>query len=288
MSSSHRPDTPIILHALYNPHQPFSLILFGEAGESGSIPISEKKDSEPHHPFASSAEHLSNLIKFNLQQGTEQPATTNNLYKIEFPTAKGEIVASPEFISQHGIEQREPDSSAFFQVPVVVCQSEHLFHLPEGNPSSWIDGGSLRFWRGCASLAREMVIRGRYLPSSGIYQNGGVCTRWKLISSSYDEHRIASLARAMPPIQQNFLRYAEGSKLTGRKDAVILFIESIIARIIFLTTQTNPEDLITNFTPIERLKYSQELTALYYLQGIRKAQDADHESADHQRMEREI
>ncbi|HWQ65031.1 MAG TPA: DEAD/DEAH box helicase [Methanospirillum sp.] len=271
MSSSHRSDTPIILHALYNPHQPFSFILFGEDKDSGSIPISGGTDSGPNHPFASSAEHLSALIKLNLKEGREQSAPCNSSCKVEFPIAKGEIVVSPEFASLHRITQREPDSSAFFQVPVVVCQSELLFHLPEGNPSgAWIDGGSLRFWRACSRLAREMVIRGRYLPSSGIYQNGGVCTRWKLIPSSYDEHRIDSLARVMPPIQQSFLRYAEGSRITGRKETVILFIESIIARIIFLTTQTHPEDLISRFTPIERLKYSQELTALYYLQGYER------------------
>lgn len=272
LSSSHRSDTSIILHALYNPHQPFSLTLFGEDENSVSIQVSDGTGSGPYHPFASSAEHLSALIKSSqIKEGGEHPTVSHGSCKIEFPTANGKIIASPEFVSQHKIDQREPDSSAFYQVPVVICQTELLFSLPEEDPSGpWINGGSLRFWRACVSLAREMVIRGRYLPSSGIYQNGGVCTRWKLIPSSYDEHRIDSLARAMPPIQQSFLRYAEGSKISGRKETVILFIESIIARIIFLTTQTDPEDLISRFTPIERLKYSQELTALYYLQGYER------------------
>ncbi len=273
MSSSHRSDTRTILHALYNPHQPFSLILFGEEGNPEAERSVVKTDTVSDHPSACDAEYLTSLIRSELnQKGNERSSEFQaSSCRIELPTSNGILITSPEYGSSARISQTSPDELTLFQVPVLLCQPELLIALPESNPSDlWVGGGALRFWRMCALLAREMVIRGRFLPSSGVYQNGGVCTRWKLLPSSYDLHRIDQLTKAMPPIQQRFLKTAEGGPKFTRTETITLFIESVIARIIHCSEEKDPVDLISNYSPIERLKFSQELTALYYLQGCER------------------
>nr|WP_319537984.1 DEAD/DEAH box helicase [uncultured Methanospirillum sp.] len=273
MSSSHRSDTRTILHALYNPHQPFSLILFGEEDNPGTGSSAVNAGSGQDHPFASNAEYLTSLIGSGLKQKRAEQSTERQASscQIEFPTSKGILITSPERRSRAEISQTTPDALTLFQVPVLLCQPELLISLPESSSSGlWIEGGSLRFWRTCALLAREMVIRGRFLPSSGVYQNGGICTRWKLLPSSYDSQRINQLAKTMAPIQQHFLKSSEGGSKFSRTDTITLFIESVIARIIRCSEEGDPIDLISNYSPIERLKYAQELTVLYYLQGCER------------------
>ena len=273
MTSSHRSDTRTILHALYDPHHPSSLILFREEENSVSFRSATIAGAVETHPFARDTEYLSSLISSDLKRKridlhTECQAS---LCRIVFPTAKETVITSQECGLRSDITQATPDGLTIFQVPVLLCQPELLVAISDsGSSDVWVEGGTLRFWRTCALLAREMVIRGRYLPSTGVYQNGGVCTRWKILPSSYDTHRIDLLARAMPPIQRQFLKNADGCSNFSRVETISIFIESVIARIISQSEERDHVDLISNYSPIERLKYSQELTALYYLQGCER------------------
>jgi SNF2 family DNA or RNA helicase len=259
----------IVLHTLYNPHNPMDIILCGEKGIpalSGRISPGINETGIPH-PFAADAFNIRSL----LQPWYPDPLPRDTTFSLEFPSDGTILIGSPEW---HSLVDRMPPSPStlvFCTMPVIISPVDLLFSLPqETDPGErkFIPGGSLRFWKIAGELACEMVRRGRYLPAAGVYRNGGICTRWKLVPSSYDLARIDMLARAMPYNQQRFLEYAtDGDHGWNRRDAVILFIESMIMRIVTRSERVEPFDPGSSLTPIEQLKNAQELTALYYLQG---------------------
>lgn len=198
------------------------------------------------------------------------PVSSNPSCRLEFPSSKSGLIGSPERSCILSQNSETPESLIFCIVPVIRSPLDLLLLLPDSSASDlgWIEGGSLRFWKTAALLAMEMVERGRYIPSIGTYRNGGFCTQWKITPSSYDSYRIDLLSRSMPPYQQRFLEYAgESSNPVKKRTSVILFLEAMISSIIRRSEQTDFQDPGSSFTPIERLKYAQELTALYYLQG---------------------
>ncbi|MDD1729757.1 MAG: DEAD/DEAH box helicase [Methanospirillum sp.] len=192
---------------------------------------------------------------------------------IEFPISGSLLVSSPERMKLLSLPPANPEKVSHFRVPALQYPIDLLLHFSRYAPAIplWVEGGTLRFWQSVVSLAQEMVIRGRYLPAIGTYQNGGICTRWKICPSAYDTQRINLLAKAISPLQLGFQRNLDESAIQVRKNETITtFLESLISRIINLAEQHDLQDPASRYTPIERLKYAQELTALYFLQGYER------------------
>ncbi len=122
-----------------------------------------------------------------------------------------------------------------------------------------------------SALTRELILQGRYLPTVGTYRNGGICTEWRPLFSSYDLSRIDRIAAAMPPVQKRCL--SSGTD-TGHRikpgPAIRLWIKKFLNQILVQSGQQNPVDPGTSLSPMERLRHAQELTALYFLQGYER------------------
>lgn len=259
----------IVLHSLYNPHNPMELVLFGEnctPDNSDRISVLNLENVPPH-PFASDRADIRSLVHpFFSEQLSQDISCT-----LEFPSDGTFICGSPERSVTLNQDPITPDTWVTCEIPAITSLIDLLLFLPAIDGSDihgYTPGGSLHFWGIVSDLACEMVRRGRYLPCTDIYRNGGICTRWRIVPSSFDLSRIDVIARSMPPYQQRFLRSGTGgADGLSRRTAVILFLEAMIMRIMARSEEREDRDPGVSFTPIERLKSAQELTALYYLQG---------------------
>ncbi|MFH0968413.1 MAG: DEAD/DEAH box helicase [Methanobacteriota archaeon] len=262
----------IVLHALYNPRNPLELILFGEncTPENSERVSQVNTECNIPHPFATDTTDIKTLI----QPFFSEPLLPDTSLNLEFPSDGTSLIGSPERSIILGKKPVIPHQWTLCEVPIITSYIDLLLYLPRiatSDDPEYISGGSIRFWSVAADLAAEIVRRGRYLPGTGIYRNGGICTRWKLIPSSYDLTRIDLLVKAMPHNQRHFFENkSPDDQRWSRRSVVILFLESMIMRIITRSEQSDPSDPGIFFTPIERLKSAQELTALYYLQGYER------------------
>ena len=261
-----------ILHILYNPHNPDQLIITGERCSSESSRTIHTSDSgtPPLHPVASDPDTLTKLVR----QIISDPPLSETFLTLEFPRSEKGIVCSPEWESFVHQNQENPDSLDFFATPAIICRVDLLLHLTGEvgyQDLGFIPGGSCRFWTGVTRLAREIVMRGRYLPTTGKYHNGGICTLWTPVLSSYDQWRVGQLVRSIPAAQQRFLEYgSDDARIVRRETAIMLFLGAMINRIISLAEQEDPVDYSASFSSMERLRFAQELTALYYLHGYER------------------
>jgi len=262
----------IILHALYNPEEKPSLTLFGERCDSEFTNCPEKTgQNHPVHPFAADSQTLCSL----LADSSYDTVKSHDPINLEFPFNGTMISGSPEWkthTTNHTHTTDIPDSFIFYETPVITAPIDILLTIDRditNETSKFYPGGTLNFWKKAADLGVEMVIRGRYVPTTGRYYYGGTCTKWALCPSSFDTERINLLAQAMPPMQFRFIQYSANNNVTplSRKAAVVIFLESLIMQIITRAMQEKDIDPGEGFSPMEQLRNSQELAALYYLQG---------------------
>lgn len=260
----------IVLHILYHPHSPDRILIFGEDPINKPLKLSDSGSAIPGHPAASSFSDLKTCIS-SIQSESIAEETEITL---ELPFHADTIICSPEWETLTGTVQPEPDHLRMVSLPALSCPSDILLSLPDGDPShqnGWVPGGSFRLWMSVSALTRELVLKGRFLPTIGTYRNGGICTEWRPLYSSYDLSRIDRLAASMPPVQKHFL--SSGTQ-TGHRikpgPAIRLWIKAFLNRILALSGQEDPVDPATSLSPMERLRHAQELTALYFLQGYER------------------
>ncbi len=193
---------------------------------------------------------------------------------LEFPRLEGEIIGSMGEAKTSDTPHLIPDTGIFYSTPVVSGSLSILLdilQLEKMNALLFVPGGSLRYWLKVTEFCLDMVIRGRYLPSIGRYHNGGTCTVWNPIPSTYDKKRIEFIISSMPPNQVRFLQYGiVDSSHPGRSGAVLQFISQMINTIIAQSEHDGLNNPSVALSPIERLKYAPEIIAVSFLQGIER------------------
>lgn len=259
----------IILHALYSSSHPKSILLFGESTSLSGITEKQNSDSDQiQFPFAVHPD----ILREVLLQLTSETIKYHDDIILRHPVQEKYATGSLAYRSALNVPQANPDSDQAFITPVLSTSIFFFFSLFSEKKNESLDlkcGGTVSFWILVTKLAEEMIRRGRYLPASGRYQNGGTCTRWKIQPSTFDQSRIEDLALSLPPIAFQYQKQTSGTFTSQSvQDLIVLFLETMIMEITARSYQEKPFQPEINLSPIDQMRYAEVLTAIYFLQGF--------------------
>nr|WP_053717157.1 DEAD/DEAH box helicase [Saccharothrix sp. NRRL B-16348] len=132
------------------------------------------------HPFAVGGEALAALVG----------GVVGGEVSVRLPSYAGGPVGSPELVREAVGGRRGALRWREWLVPVVWVQA-----LPESLPPDCRGGASWKFLNDVLAFGRDLVRRGRVLPSL----DGDGCARWRAALSGVDSLRFAALRASAPP-----------------------------------------------------------------------------------------
>ena len=177
----------LVLHGFWSAQR--GLCLWAEDSEPAVKSRSQALRAARPHPFAAPAAAL----------GTIHPGKPDEAVLL-LPSLRSAPLDSPELIR---VTPRPPARSGAallaWRVPVAVLESAAALAALAMPAPDVRYGASFRYLAEVASLAKDLVSRGRVLPAL-VRDQAGAMARWRPFLQGRDAMAVQSLIRAMPPV----------------------------------------------------------------------------------------